>query len=181
MPPTPTNAALGMYLSGVGLESLLEDLTRVGFLNEEVCAVLPQSHCAADSLVSSKSLARSCEDAPGEDALADWFAQFGAVIIPGVGSFVAGREFVGVLFGSTNGEMSCGNALRGLGLPPAQAERLQGWVLAGGVIVYVCCKTEDRVSHAIEVLEEAGAEEVSRVGSSGSERVLDRVPLLKAS
>ena len=181
MPPTPTNAALGMYLSGVGLESLLDDLTRVGFLNEEVCAVLPQTHFAAHALVSSKARSRTGADVPEVDALADWFAQFGAVIIPGVGSFVAGREFVGVLFGSTNGEISCGNALRGLGLAPEQAERLQGWVLAGGVIVYVCCKTEDRVPYALEVLEEAGAEEVLRLGSMGLERALDRVPLLKAS
>lgn len=179
MPATSPKAAIGLYLSGVGLETLLKDLTEVGFHNEDVCAILPQSHSAARNLLLSKS--RPDTQNPGAESISEWFSQFGAVVIPGVGAFVAGREFVSILFGSASGEITCDHAFYGLGVPPVQAERLQGWVRGGGVIVLVCCKTNDAVHHAIEVLEEAGAEEVSRVDVLGAQPKFELVPLLKAS
>ena len=177
MPPKTCKAAVGLYLSGIGLESLLEDLSSVGFRNEDVCVVLPQSHSAAPNLLAARS-PMAQEDSR---ATSDWFAQFGAVVIPGVGTFVAGREFVSILFDPGSGAMKCDNALHGLGLPPEQIERYQGWIRGGGVIVYVCCKTDDYVHHAIEVLEEAGAEEVSRLDTPGRRPKLTVVPLLKVS
>lgn len=54
MPAKIGKAAVGLYLSGVGLESLLDDLARVGFSNEDVCAVLPWTHLAAHTLLSSE-------------------------------------------------------------------------------------------------------------------------------
>lgn len=179
MPPKTDKAAIGLYLSGVGLESLLDDLTRVGFHSEDVCIILPQTHSAARVLLSSR--AESRPPSPGVEAVADWFAQFGAVIVPRVGAFVAGPEFVGTLFASGNGEVACGNALEGLGLPPAQVQQYQHWVSGGGVIVYVCCQTVEQVHHAIEVLEEAGAEEVALLYAAGPRRQVTMVPLRKAS
>lgn len=180
MPPRSGKAVVGLYLSGVGLESLLDDLTGIGFHNEDVCAILPPTHSAARALRSSKLDPRH-EGNSEVEAATEWFAQCGAVIIPEVGAFIAGRELVSVLFGSTTGEMVCNNAFHQLGLPPAQVERYRGWAHSGGVIVYVCCETEDRVCHAIEVLEEAGAEEVARLDVQDSQSKLTTVPLLKAS
>jgi hypothetical protein len=181
MPAQIPKAALGLYFSGVGLESLLDDLIGVGFQNEDVCAILPQTHSAARTLLLSKSRLGVTDDTPEIESVSHWFSQFGAVIIPGVGAFVSGREFVTILFGSGDGEMACDHALQGLGLPSGQIERLHGWVRNGGVIVYVCCRSEEAVHHAIETLEEAGAEEVSRLDAFGPERKLNVVPLLKAS
>jgi len=143
MTPQTRKAALGLYLSGVGLESLLDDLTRVGFRNEDVCAVLPQTHSAARSLLSSKLSSKSPGHQPDAGAdvedVAEWFAQFGAVIIPGIGAFVAGPEFAGLLPGSAHGGITGDSGLYELGLSGAQVERYQEWVRGGGVMVYVCC------------------------------------------
>ena len=171
MPPKNSKAAIGFYLSGVGLQSVLDDLTRVGFRSEDVCAILPQTH----------SVARTLEDGLGESEAAQWFAQFGAVVIPGVGVFVAGQEFAAILRGSANGGMAGDHALYDLGLPPGQIEGYREWLGGGGVIVYVSCKAEDQIYHAIEVLEEAGAEEVFRLDSLRPLRKPSVVPLLKAS
>ena len=161
------NAAVGLYLSGVGLESLLDDLGGAGLNSEDVCVILPQTHCVAQTLYSLRSGACSIDAAPEIEAVIEWLSKFGAVIIPGIGMFVAGREFVGTLFGTGNQTRAYGNAVRDLGLPQAYVQHYEDWIRGGGVMVYVCCKDHGHIHHVAEILEEAGAEEVLWLGNSG--------------
>jgi len=163
------SAAVALYLSGVGLESLLDDLGCVGSKREDVCVVLPQTHSVSQTLHSLRSGTCSLDAAPEIESVIEWLSQFGAVIIPGVGMFVAGREFVGTLFGTANQSKAYGNAVRDLGLPPAYVQHYEDWIRGGGVMVYVCCNGDGGIHPVAEVLEEAGAEEVLWLGNT-SER-----------
>jgi hypothetical protein len=97
-----------------------------------------------------------------------------------LGAFVAGREF-DMLFSSAHGDTPGDNPFQALGFPPAQVERYQGWARGGGVVIYVFCETEDQVHHAIEVLEEAGAEEVSQMDTQLPQLKSTTLPILKMS
>ncbi len=152
-------AAFGLYLSGVDLQSLVGELSGAGFPNEDICVVLPADHDAAGTL---RSLQTGTPDSASqvENVLA-WLARFGAVVVPSVGAFVAGREFVGMLFGVGCKPRACNQVLHSLGIPQADADRYEEWVNLGGSVAYVCCDHVDRVQEACEILEDAGAEEVS--------------------
>jgi hypothetical protein len=170
-------AAAGLFFSGVGLESLLDDLNHSGSRSEDVCVLLPQNHSVSQSLHTLRSGACSLDSAPEIASVIEWLSQFGAVIIPGVGMFVSGREFAGTLFGCGNGERACDNALQELGLATRCVRHCEDWLRGGGIVVYVSCAQDTELGLIASVLEEAGAEELLY----SEEIVLPRSVLARAS
>ncbi len=119
-----SQTVVGLYLSGVCLDSLFDGLTAAGFRSQDVSVVSSPTHAT----VNSKSKPDSKQ------------------------------------------------AIQTGSLAP-----YRGWLERGGVIVCVGCTNGDQVYHAVEVLEEEGAEEVLRVDAHGAEKKAIVIPLQKAS
>jgi hypothetical protein len=108
-------------------------------------------------------------------------AGIGALAIPGVGPFIAAGPIMGALSGAAVGGATGGliGALVGLGIPELEAKQYEGKVRAGNILISVHAENGDQRSRAKEVLEAAGATDVSSTSeasvpkeSRASERVV---------
>jgi hypothetical protein len=90
-------------------------------------------------------------------------AGIGALAIPGIGPFIAAGPLLGALSGAAAGGALGGitGALIGLGIPEIEAKRYENRIAVGNILISVIAKTSDEVRLAKDVLEKAGAEDVS--------------------
>ena len=93
-------------------------------------------------------------------------AGIGALAIPGLGPFIAAGPIMGALAGLGAGAATGGliGALVGMGMPEYEAKRYEGRVKDGGVLVSVHCDDSDWVGKGKDILERAGAQDVSSAG-----------------
>ncbi|HUK26078.1 MAG TPA: hypothetical protein VLV49_15955 [Terriglobales bacterium] len=149
--------AFGTYSSGVDLHALVGELNEAGLSAREVCVLLPLIHPAAQTLRALRAGELTLDDAPEVETVLRWVGKFGAVVIPGVGLFVSGRDFAGILHGAAEEDDNCRSVLSSLGLSAREVWRYEDWVHSGGVVVYVCCDDAGQVRQAGEILEAAGS------------------------
>ncbi len=87
----------------------------------------------------------------------------GALAIPGVGPLIAAGPLLaalsGVAAGATVGGVAGG--LIGLGIPEIEAKRYENRIFEGNILISVHSVSSEKVSTAKEILEKAGAEDIS--------------------
>nr|WP_116810135.1 DUF3341 domain-containing protein [Steroidobacter cummioxidans] len=90
-------------------------------------------------------------------------AGIGALAIPGVGPLIAAGPIMGALSGAAVGGATGGliGALVGLGIPELEAKQYEGKVRAGNILISVHTENGEERARAKQVLEEAGATDVS--------------------
>ena len=90
-------------------------------------------------------------------------AGMGAIVIPGIGPFLA----VGPVFATFLGvgtRVAVGGflgTLLGIGIPEHDARRYEGRIGKGGSLLAVQCRNEDEVERARRILASTGAEDIS--------------------
>jgi hypothetical protein len=97
-----------------------------------------------------------------------WLAGAGALMIPGLGLFVAAGPIMGLLSGIGVGGVLGGltGALVGLGTPEYEAKRYEGRIRKGGILLSIHCDDSDWVKSAKTILEQTGAEDISMTTES---------------
>ena len=100
-------------------------------------------------------------------------AGVGALAIPGIGPLLAAGPLVAALAGIGAGGVVGGftGALIGMGMPEFEAKKYEGRMQRGGILLAVHCGTPGQVQRAREILEETGADDISK---SGEERTVRR-------
>jgi tetrahydromethanopterin S-methyltransferase subunit C len=90
-------------------------------------------------------------------------AGIGALAIPGVGPLIAAGPLLAALSGAAAGATLGGitGGLIGLGLPEIEAKRYENRIAEGNILISILAETGDQVSRAKDVLEKAGAEDIS--------------------
>jgi len=90
-------------------------------------------------------------------------AGIGALAIPGLGAFIAAGPIMATLGGAAAGGAigTLAGALIGMGIPEFEAKRYEERLRQGNVLIAVHCEDGDEVSHAKEILNDLGAEDVS--------------------
>lgn len=90
-------------------------------------------------------------------------AGIGALAIPGVGPFIAAGPLLAALSGAAAGATVGGitGGLVGLGIPELEAKRYENRIVEGNMLISVLAETGDEVRRAKDVLEKAGAEDIS--------------------
>ncbi len=90
-------------------------------------------------------------------------AGVGALAIPGVGPLIAAGPLLAALSGAAAGAAVGGiaGALIGLGIPEIEAKRYENRISEGNILISVHAMTGDDVSRAKDILEKAGAEDIS--------------------
>jgi Protein of unknown function (DUF3341) len=169
-------SVFGVYLTRSEVESAVTTLRDTGFSNSDVSVLLPEN-LGSHELVTEKST-KAPEGATagaGSGAVVGgalgWLAGIGALVIPGIGPFIAAGPLVATLLGVGVGGALGGftGALVGLGIPEYEAKRYEGRLLKGGILVAVHCENAEEVKRAKSVMEVTGAEEIS----SSSEASVD--------
>jgi hypothetical protein len=99
-----------------------------------------------------------------------WLAGIGLLAIPGVGPFIAAGPIMAALSGAAVGGTVGGltGALVGMGIPEFEAKRYEGRIKSGNILISVHSENSEETSRAKKIFEEAGAEDISSAGESGT-------------
>lgn len=92
-----------------------------------------------------------------------WLVGAGALAIPGLGPFIAAGPIMAAIAGAGVGGTVGGVAggLIGLGIPEYEAERFEGYIREGGILISIHVDDERWEAKAKEILEENGAYNIS--------------------
>jgi hypothetical protein len=178
----------GLFNSRAQLEDGLTRIRTAGFRPEDISVLLPENIGTKDIGVERST--KSPEGATTGGAagavaggVLGWLVGIGALAIPGVGPFIAAGPIMAALAGMGAGAAIGGvsGGLIGLGMPEYEAQRYEGRVKAGGILVSIHCDNDDWSSRAKKVLESAGAEDISSSGEAKADFSVTEKPMIRSS
>src|SRR6187431_12762 len=178
----------GIMKNQTQLEEALDHLRSAGYRATDVSILQPETLGTKDMGVENST--KSPEGATTGGAagavaggVLGWLVGIGALAIPGVGPFIAAGPIMAALAGMGAGAAIGGisGGLIGLGMPEYEAQRYEGRVKAGGILVSVHCDNSDWASRAKKVLETSGAEDISSSGEAKADFAVSDKPLLRST
>jgi len=159
---------LGIYQSRAQLERGVEALRNAGFGSSSISALFPEGDQSREFAVAKGTKApEGATTGAASGAViggtVGWLAGIGTLAIPGLGPFIAAGPIMAALAGVGAGSAVGGvtGALIGMGIPEYEANRYEGRVKEGGLLLSVHCATSAEEDRAEAILEDTGAEEVS--------------------
>jgi len=169
-------AAFGIYSTYTGVEIAVDSLREAGFRNTDI-SVLFQKNMGSKDLGHVKATKAPEGTALGAVSGAaiggalGWLVGIGALIIPGLGPFIAAGPIVAAVSGIGAGGVVGGitGGLIGFGIPEYEAKRYEGRVKSGGILLSVHCDDSEWTKRAKEILERTGAEDISTTGEASAD------------
>ena len=147
-----------------------------GFRNADISVLLPKNLGSKDLLTEKNTKAPEGATAgAGSGAVIGgalgWLVGIGALVIPGLGPFIAAGPILAALAGMGAGGAVGGfvGALVGMGIPEYEAKRYQGRMEKGGIFSSIHCDNSDWTKKAKEILKNTGAEDISSTGESAAD------------
>ncbi len=159
---------MGLFKSKTALEEAVSDLRMEGFRSADISALLPSNESTKEfSHINASKLPEGMATGGATGAVIGgtlgWLAGIGSLAVPGLGILIASGPIVGMLAGLGAGSALGGitGALIGLGFPEYEAKRFEGFVKEGGYLLSVHCDNSTWEDKAEEILERAGASDIS--------------------
>jgi len=147
---------------------IVDSLTRSGFSANDISVLFPDKDSTHEFSheKNTKAPEGGLTGAATGGALGGalgLLAGIGALAIPGVGPLIAAGPLLAALSGAAAGAAVGGiaGALIGLGIPELEAKRYENRLAEGNILISVHTETGDQVSRAKDILEKAGAEDIS--------------------
>src|ERR1700719_1028271 len=169
-------AVFGIYPTQADAENADNGLKRAGFRNTDISILVPENEGSKDMGMEKNTKAPEGTAAgAGSGAviggIVGWLVGAGALVIPGLGLFVAAGPIMGLLSGLGVGGCLGGvtGALVGLGIPEYEAKRYEGRLQKGGILVSVHCDTSEEVKRGKDILQRTGAEDISAAGEASAD------------
>ena len=170
-------AVFGIYSNRFAVEEAVEHLRKTGFRNTDI-SVLFQDNQGTKDVAHEKNTKAPEGVTTGVVAgglaggVLGWLVGIGALAIPGLGPFIAAGPIMAALAGAGVGGAVGGltGALIGMGIPEYVAKRYEGRVKDGGILLSVHSDDAQWTKKAKEILERAGAQDVSSTGEAASEK-----------
>lgn len=164
---TPSSV-FGIYLTRNDAEAAVGALKAANITDSDISVLLPQD-VESQSLPTQRATKAPAGATAGAGSGAvvggtiGWLAGVGALVIPGLGPFLAAGPLVATLLGAGVGGAVGGAAggLIGLGIPEREAKLYEGKLLKGAVLVAVQCGSSEQAAQTKNVMAETGAEDVS--------------------
>jgi hypothetical protein len=164
---TPSSV-FGIYLTRNDAEAAVDALKAVNFTDSDISVLLPQE-VESQGLPTQRATKAPAAATAGAGSGAvvggtiGWLAGVGALVIPGLGPFLAAGPMLATLLGAGVGGAVGGAAggLIGLGIPEREAKIYEGRLLKGAVLVAVQCGSSEQAGQAKSAMVETGAEDVS--------------------
>jgi hypothetical protein len=168
-----SQAVYGIANTPQQANAIVERLQTTGFLNDDISVLFPDKEGTRDFAHEKNTKAPEGATAGGVTGLGvggavGLLAGIGALAIPGVGPFIAAGPIMGALSGAAVGGATGGiiGGLVGLGIPEYEAKQYEGKVRAGNILISVHTEDSKARTRAKEILETAGAKDISSSGES---------------
>jgi len=169
-------AVYGIYPNRVTVERAVDALKDAGFRNEDISVLLPQSGGTKEFAVEKDTKApEGAATGAGTGAAVGgalgWLVGIGLLAIPGLGPFIAAGPIVAALAGAGAGGLAGGiaGALIGMGIPEYEANRYEGRIKAGGILLSVHADDADWKNKGKDILKNTGAEDIGTKGESSAD------------
>lgn len=169
-------AVYGIYNERMMLEQAVEELREFGFRNTDISVLFPHGDSTREFAVEKQTKApEGAATGAGTGAAVGgglgWLAGIGMLAIPGVGPFVAAGPIAAALAGAGAGGLVGGIAggLIGMGIPEYEANRYEGRIKEGGILLSVHADDREWKNKAKEILEHTGAEDIGYKGEAGAD------------
>jgi hypothetical protein len=179
-------AVFGIYPTKASVESALDTFKDAGFRSTDISVLLPENLGTKDLKTEKASKApEGAATGAGSGAVIGgalgWLVGIGALAIPGLGPFIAAGPTMAALAGIGVGGALGGftGALVGLGIPEYEANRYEGRIKSGGILLSIHCDSSEWASRAKELLKSTGAEDISSAGESGADFAKTDRPMVR--
>lgn len=166
-------AVYGIVSSSVQAEVVVTALKNANFSNNDISILLPDKTGTKDFAHEKHTKApEGAATGAGAGGLLGgglgWLVGIGSLAIPGIGPFIAAGPIVAALSGAAVGAALGGltGTLIGLGIPEYEAKRYEGKVREGGALISVHTEVAEERNRAKEILEKAGAVDISSTGEA---------------
>src|SRR5688572_20759709 len=165
MATTRREVVVGVFRDAERARDAISGLKDAGFSGSDISILMPDrqdaSRMAADTGTSAETGAVTGAVTGGLlGGLAGWLVGIGALVIPGVGPFIAAGAFATALGGAAVGAGlgAIAGALMGMGVPEEHAKYYEGEAKAGKTLVTV--QANGRYDDAQKIMREHGAYDV---------------------
>jgi hypothetical protein len=176
----------GIFKNRLHLEDGLNHVRANGFRPEDISVLLPETMGTKDMGIENST--KSPEGAATGGAagavaggVLGWLIGLGVLAIPGVGPLIAAGPIMAALAGMGAGAAVGGvtGGLVGLGLPEYEAQRYEGRIKNGGILVSIHCDDSEWAGRAKKVLTTAGAEDISSSGEVKADYLVTDKPYIR--
>jgi len=182
-----TNTSVyGIFKNRLQLEDGMSHVRANGFRPEDISVLLPESMGAKDigvenSTKSPEGAASGGAAGAAAGGVLGWLIGIGVLAIPGVGPLIAAGPIMAALAGMGAGAAVGGvtGGLVGLGMPEYEAQRYEGRIKNGGILVSIHCDDREWTGRAKKVLTSAGADDISSSGEAKADFLVTEKPYLR--
>ncbi|HTI71035.1 MAG TPA: DUF3341 domain-containing protein [Candidatus Limnocylindria bacterium] len=154
-------------------EKIVNGLKHSGFANNDISALFPDQGGTRDfaHAKGTKAPEGAVAGVSGGALLGGalgWLAGVGALILPGIGPFVAAGPILAALSGVAVGGAVGGitGAVVGMGFPEYEAKRYEGKVLDGNILISVHTDNANDIRRAKHIFEQELAQDIAVAGES---------------
>lgn len=163
-----TRAVFGIAKTVLQAEEIVSDLKETGFSNTDISALFPGTrttrgfaHQKATEAPEGQTVGAGAGSVVG--GAIGWLAGIAALAIPGGGPLIAAGPILDALSGAAAGAAVGGlaGAFVGLGVPQLEAERYEGQVREGNILISVHAADPLAIARAKIIFIKWGASDVS--------------------
>jgi len=169
-------AVYGIYPNRPMVERAVEELKNAGFRNTDISVLFPDNEGNKEFAVEKATKApEGATTGAGTGAVIGgalgWLTGIGLLAIPGLGPFIAAGPIMAAIAGVGAGGLVGGiaGALIGMGIPEYEANRYEGRIKEGGILLSVHADDRDWKNKGKEILERTGAEDIGYKGESDAD------------
>jgi len=169
-------AVYGIFRTRGQAENAVDRMVAAGFRTEDISVLLPENVGTKDFAAEKNTKApegttTGVVTGGVVGGTLGLLAGIGALAIPGLGPFIAAGPIMGALAGLGAGGAVGGlvGALVGMGIPEYEAKRYEGRIKEGGILMSIHCDNSDWVKKAKDLLEQAGADDISSTGEASAD------------
>jgi hypothetical protein len=173
--PKHPKAVFGAFETRMELENTVDNLKAQGFRNSDISVLIPNGDDGKEGFVDiraddfeTKATEGATTGAIGGIAFGGalgWLAGAGALLIPGVGPFVAAGPIMAAIAGAgiagTIGGVA--GALMGSGIPENEAKKYEEYLKGGAMLLSVHADDMDWMNRARLILQSGGAIDVTSI------------------
>lgn len=179
---------LGIFNSRSEVEQAIDALKADGFRSADISALFPSgtsnkefAHEKGTKLPEGTTTGTASGLLLG--GTLGWLIGVGAIVIPGLGAFIAAGPIMGMLAGAGLGSAVGGltGALIGLGFPEYEAKRYEGQVKDGGILLSVHCDNHEWTERAQDLLKQNGARDISATSETRADYESSKRPYSKVA
>lgn len=162
------SSVYGIANSNAQAVRIANRLRAEGFTSDDISVLCPNTDSTRDFAVDNSTKApEGTAIGAGSGAVIGgtlgWLAGIGMLAIPGLGPFIAAGPIMAALSGAAAGGTLGGvsGALVGMGIPEYEAQRYEGRLKQGHILLSVHTDDSDEASRARQIFTDEGAEDIS--------------------